>query len=376
MHRPLPAAVAAVTLAALVACDNPPSTAPASPDAAAARAAAPNAPAVIVSGLHYPRGFAFGRDGAIYVAEAGEQAGNDRSTVGLCEQTPAPVGPYSGGFTGRVSRVTMAGHRTTVADALPSARNAMGDMDGVADVAFADSKMYVLIAAGCGRGLLGTPSSVTRIKENGKRKMEANLSRWIRAHPVAHPEEDDFEPDGDWYNMAASEKGLYLVEANQGNLVFVRPDNGEVRRVADVSAIENGHVVPTGLSLVHRSSDILVGELTPFPSVPGASNLLRFSDHGKLESRMTGFSAVLGVANDPAGNTYVLETFKCATATPCFPSPGSGDIVKVAHDGTRSIVASGLSFATAMRLGPDGALYVSNFGYGPPGMGQILRIMP
>ena len=377
MQRLLPAAVAALTLAALAACDSPHPTAPAARGGVdAARAAAPNAPTVIVSGLRYPRGLAFGKDGAIYVAEAGDPAGNESSTVGICGQTPPPVGPYRGGFTGRISRVTMAGERTTFADALPSARNALGDMDGVADVAFFDSKLYVLIAAGCARGHLDAQSSVSRFKDNGKLKMEANLSAWIRANPVAHPEEDDFEPDGDWYNMAASTKQLYLVEANQGNLVAVRPDKGLVTRIADVSATENGHVVPTGLALVHGSDDILVGELTPFPSVPGSANVLRYSDDGIVESRLGGFTAILGVANDAAGNMYVLETFKCATATPCFPSPGSGDIVKVASDGTRSVVASGLSFPTAMRLGPDGALYVSNFGYGPPDMGQVLRIVP
>jgi hypothetical protein len=104
--------------------------------------------------------------------------------------------------------------------------------------------------------------------------------------------------------------------------------------------------------------------------------VIRYSEHGAVESRLHGFTAVLGVANDAAGNTYVLETFTCATMTPCFPSPGSGDVVRVAKNGTRSVVASGLSFATSLRMGPDGALYVSNFGFGPPGMGQIWRIVP
>ena len=83
---------------------------------------------------------------------------------------------------------------------------------------------------------------------------------------------------------------------------------------------------------------------------------------------------MLGVANDRIGNVYVLESFNCATAQPCFPSPGSGRVVRVARDGTRTVVAAGLSFATGLRLGPDGALYVSNFSYGPPHMGQLLRI--
>lgn len=40
----------------------------------------------------------------------------------------------------------------------------------------------------------------------------------------------------------------------------------------------------------------------------------------------------------------------------------------------RTTIISGLSLPTAMTFGPDGALYVSNAGFGfPAGMGQVLR---
>lgn len=44
--------------------------------------------------------------------------------------------------------------------------------------------------------------------------------------------------------------------------------------------------------------------------------------------------------------------------------------------GTRDVIATGLFLPTVMTFGPDGALYVSNVGFGPPpvGMGEILRI--
>lgn len=164
---------------------------------------------------------------------------------------------------------------------------------------------------------------------------------------------------------------LYAVEANQGNLVSIMPTAARITRVADVSASE-GHAVPTAVAV--SRGDLLVGELTTFPAVPGAASVLRYGRNGHLAATLTGFTAVTGTAADKHGNVYVLESFTCHTAAPCFPSPGSGRVVRVGTDGARAVVATGLSFATALRLGNDGALYVSNFGYGPPASGQIIRI--
>ena len=195
-------AVAAITaVVALAACDNHGTTSiTAAPDAGTTRASAPAttaAPQVIVSGLEYPRGFAFGPDGAIYLAEAGTPEGNDTYTVGLCPQVG--FGPSAGGFTSRISRITMAGERTTVADHLPSARNALGDVEGVADIAFgAGHKLYGLLVAGCAHGHLNEPSAVIGVEPNGSYTVLADLSTWIKANPTAHPNPGDFEPDGDF----------------------------------------------------------------------------------------------------------------------------------------------------------------------------------
>ena len=55
---------------------------------------------------------------------------------------------------------------------------------------------------------------------------------------------------------------------------------------------------------------------------------------------------------------------------------GTGQVVRIGPSGTKAVIAAGLSFPTAITLGPDGALYVSNLGFGgpAPGLGQILRI--
>ena len=75
---------------------------------------------------------------------------------------------------------------------------------------------------------------------------------------------------------------------------------------------------------------------------------------------------------DALGRMYVLEN---TTGNP-FPTPGTGRVVRLKASGELEVVATGLFLPTAMTFGPDGALYVSNVGFGPPpvGMGQVVKI--
>ena len=86
------------------------------------------------TGLEAPRGLRFGPDGDLYVAEAG--TGGTNSTGKSCTQVPGPVGPYTGGSNGLISKINPKGVRTTVAAGFPSTQDAQGDLIGVADVVF------------------------------------------------------------------------------------------------------------------------------------------------------------------------------------------------------------------------------------------------
>jgi len=79
---------------------------------------------------------------------------------------------------------------------------------------------------------------------------------------------------------------------------------------------------------------------------------------------------VVGVAFDHRDRLYVLEL----SDAPGFPSPGFGKLVRVSPSGQVEDILTGLVVPTAMTIGPDGAINISNFGAAPPGLGQIIRV--
>jgi hypothetical protein len=340
------------------------------------------------SGFNNPRGLKFGPDGYLYVAEGG--AGGSLSTVGICDQAagpPAGPGPYTGGFTARISKIDPSGVVSTVADHLPSSQTsaAFGNLvSGVADVAFVRDKLYALIGgAGCSHGLAGTSNGIIRVRQDGSWKQIADLSRFQKAHPTANSEPDDFEPDGTWYSMVAvdprdSKSGFDHTDDGDGAFFAIEPNHGEldavslsgdIRRVSDISLIQ-GHIVPTAIA--YDGENFFVGNLDTFPIKDGSSKIMKITRSGRLTTVAIGFTTVLGLAFDHDGRLYVLEN---TTGNPS-PTPGTGKIVRIDGKNKVTEIATGLSLPTAMTFGPDGNLYVSNVGFGPPpiGLGTVLKV--
>jgi hypothetical protein len=334
-------------------------------------AAASGSFSLFATGLNNPRGLTFGENGVLYVAEGGT-GGSQTTTAAQCTQVLLPIGPYSGGMTGRISKVSRTGVVTTVAANLPSNQTnplSGGLVSGVADVAFIGDTLYALTAAaGCSHGLAGTVNSILRVNRNGSTSQVANLSSFLMTHPVAAPNAPDFEPDGTWYSMVAVHDKLFAVEPNHGEVDVIKP-NGRVSRLVDVSASQ-GHIVPTAIT--YYRGNFYIANLNTFdPGAFGHSKVFKLTQSGHLSVVADSLTAVTGVAFHD-GHLYALQAF--AATTPLTPFTGS--VVRLNDSGGWDTVAGGLAFPTAMTFGPDGNLYVSNFGFGfPPGAGQVVKIL-
>ena len=239
---------------------------------------------------------AFGPRGDLYVAEGG-LGGSRMTTPAECAQVP-DVGPYSGGFTSRISKIGPDGVRTTVAGGLPSSQTspASGSLvSGVADVAFARGRLYALKAApaartACGARQLGLARQSRRHDHAGR-----------RSQPV--PE----VPSGREPGPGRLRAGRDLVQHGRGPGRSVR-GRAQPRRDRPYQSVHRrdpprdrhlgrpGHIVPTALAY---KGNFFFGNLGTFPVTPGSQSLFKVTPGGQIKTRATGLTTVLGLVPGP-----------------------------------------------------------------------------
>src|SRR5437763_16607877 len=93
---------------------------------------------------------------------------------------------------------------------------------------------------------------------------------------------------------------------------------------------------------------------------------------GEITTVLIVFTTLLGVGFGSKGRLYALEN---TTGNP-FPTEGTSKVVRIDGKNKTTDIATGLFLPTGMTFGPDGNIYVSNIGFGPPpvGLGQVVKI--
>jgi DNA-binding beta-propeller fold protein YncE len=330
----------------------------------------------VMSGLDNPRGLAFGPDGALYVAEAG-RGPSDQSCFADPSQSQCTCGSAGGpvgcsGPTGAVSRF-WKDRQERVLEGLPSWSIASGRAEGPNGVAMLGlGEAFVTI------GLEAAPRTVDFMRQVlgdgfGRLVHFTPGGQWrFVADLVDYEKQFNPEPrvvDSNPFGLLVAPAGVVVVDAGGNDVLLVDASRhiSTLAIIPSVSQASSGDAVPTSIA-VGPDGAYYIGELTGAPFREGASTIFRLIPGAAPEPFLTGFKAVIGVAFDREGNLYVLQH---STGVTGLTAPGV--LIRVAPDGTRTTVMSGLDRPTGLAIGPDGAAYVSVHGQSVA-IGEVLRL--
>ena len=354
---------------------------------------------VVATDLDNPRDIIFDDAGAMYVAEAGRggfvagptPALNSSGDSAYCFD--GPEGFACTGYTGAITKVEGGVQERIVADLPSYALEADGSgAIGPHGLGFdSEGNLYTLVGLGAPPDFrLEHPSLeyfgylmqvVTTTRGN------AGGSGWIPVMDVA-AYEATANPDGgvldsNPFYMTPYGDGFAATDAGGNALLSLGPAGDRGTGVATLAVFPDVlaphpftptimipmNAVPTGVT-TNADSNHLVGQLTGFPFPDGGANVFEIVA-GSPVTMETGFTNILDIDYGADGSIYVLEMDDNGLLAP----DGTGVVTRIHPDGFREVLAStGLVVPTGMALGPDGAVYVSNFGPAPAGVGQVVRI--
>jgi hypothetical protein len=340
---------------------------------------------VVAQGLNNPRGVAVASDGTIYVAEAGT-GGNGTCVPG------EEGGQVCYGTTGAIVKIAN-GTQSVLAGNLPSLAGADGTSAlGPSAVAVGHNRVSVVVQAGTPDAFkaLGDDAKLLghliTIDSNGQITDVANLAAYEFAN---NPNGDDVNSDpyavldlGDkWVVADAAANDLLQVTAD-GTISVLATFPQQMVDAPPFLNMPPGSKMPAQsvpTSVVQGPDGAFyVGELTGFPFPVGGARIWRVVPGQAPTVYASGFTNIDGLAFDANGNLLVLEIAKnglnAAQAAPPGDPAGAGALLRVLPDGTKVEVASlGLVMPGGVAVGPDGSIYITNFGI-LPGAGTLVRL--
>ncbi len=354
---------------------------------------------VIADGLYNAGGLSFSPDGNLYVTEAG--IGGSGACVppasgqgdSLCYGTSGAVTKIENGKTERI----LTGLPSL---ALPDGTGAAGPRDIKFD---AIGKPYVLIGYGANPAFRDRNLGYTDL---GKIiAPDFNTNSWTSVADLANYELAN-NPDGG--DVGSNPLGfvidgnkLVAVDAGANNLLSVNTDGRNLQAIVAFpqDILTNPVFPPSGTpsnepaqvpsqgeevrspqfatqavpSSVAKGPDgaYYVSQFTGFPFPEDGAKIYRVGADGTSTVFADGFTQLTDLEFDTEGNLYALQYANQSAWKGDF----DGSVIKIAADGTRTTLLSGngLESPSALTIGLDGAVYVTNRG-DRPGLGQVLKI--
>src|SRR5262249_19830986 len=159
---------------------------------------------------------------------------------------------------------------------------------------------YALLAGGA-NDLSGPHNGLYRLDGHGGATLVADVSVFIRDHPVAERPKD-YGAAGQPYALLPMGDAFWATEGNSNQVLRLGLD-GSVTRVADLS---HGHPVPTGIAPA-PGGGADVAFFTHAPYAEGAAKVVTVAADGTVADAWTGLTLVTGLAVGPDGALYALE---------------------------------------------------------------------